>query len=159
MGTCLSPARVVSMETAVDGAGVKSRDRSMTLSYRLRRALTPFGRRRSFPRYRLAVDPDPSPGVNVVGYLRAELGIAEVARQIISGVEKAGIPYSTLTYGRTLSRQEHPHPLDRPDEITAPYDTNIICVNADQLSFFRGDVGSAFFRARYSIGVWFWEVA
>jgi glycosyltransferase involved in cell wall biosynthesis len=94
----------------------------------------------------------------VVGYLRAELGIAEVARQLIKGVEQAGIPRSTLTYGRTLSRQEHPHPVERPDDITVPYDTNIICVNADQLPHFRRDVGPELFRSRYSIGVWFWEV-
>jgi glycosyltransferase involved in cell wall biosynthesis len=131
----------------------------MSLSDRLDRALTPLVRRRSFPRYRLAVDPDPSPGVNVVGYLRAELGIAEVARQIISGVEQAGIPCSTFAYGRTLSRQEHVHPVDRPDDFTAPYDTNIICVNADQLRYLRRDVGPELFGRRYSIGVWFWEVA
>src|SRR6266540_2313098 len=132
----------------------------MTLSRRLRRLAMPFVHRRFFGRkYRLAVAPDPSPGVNVVGYLRAELGIAEVARQIISGIERADIPYSTLTYRRTLSRQEHSHPIDRPDDITAPYDTNIICVNADQLPYFRRDVGPTFFGERYSIGVWFWEVA
>ncbi len=62
-----------------------------------------------------------------------------------------------LTYHRTLSRQEHP--FSSPDCMTAPFDTNIICVNADQLPFFRSDVGSAFFHGRYSIGVWFWEVA
>jgi glycosyltransferase involved in cell wall biosynthesis len=95
--------------------------------------------------------------VNVVGYMRAELGIGEVARQIVSGIERAGVLCSTLTYGRTLSRQEHP--FSHVDCMTAPYDTNIICINADQLSFFRSDVGSAFFNERYSIGVWFWEVA
>jgi len=108
-------------------------------------------------KYQIAVDPNPSPGVNVVGYLRAELGIAEVARQIVRSVERAEIPCSTLTYQRTLSRQEHP--FSSPDCMTAPFDTNIICVNADQLPFFRSDVGSAFFYGRYSIGVWFWEVA
>src|SRR6266545_2993205 len=123
----------------------------------LRRSLALLLRPRVFGRkYQIAVDPNPSPGVNVVGYLRAELGIAEIARQIVRSVQRAGIPCSTLTYHRTLSRQEHP--FSSPDCMTAPFDTNIICVNADQLPFFRSDVGSAFFQGRYSIGVWFWEV-
>ncbi len=37
------------------------------------------------------------------------------------------------------------------------YDVNVVCVNADQLPVFAEDVGSDFFRDRYSIGVWFWE--
>jgi glycosyltransferase involved in cell wall biosynthesis len=124
----------------------------------LPRSFTPFVRTRlSRRKYQLAVEPNPSPGVNVVGYLRAELGIAEVARQIITGVERAGIPCATLTYRRTLSRQEHP--FSSLDCLTVPFDTNIICVNADQLPYLRADLGSAFFDSRYSIGVWFWEVA
>ena len=47
-------------------------------------------------------------GINVIGYLRAELGIADVARRLISGIEHGGIPYSTITYRNTVSRQEHP---------------------------------------------------
>jgi glycosyltransferase involved in cell wall biosynthesis/SAM-dependent methyltransferase len=35
----------------------------------------------------------------------------------------------------------------------------VVCVNADQTPTFRRDVGQEFFRDRYSIGVWFWEIA
>jgi glycosyltransferase involved in cell wall biosynthesis len=130
----------------------------MRVAHAFRRVLTPFAQPPAFRReYRITVEPNPAPGINIVGYFRAELGIAEVARQIVRGVEHAAIPYSTLTYERTLSRQEHP--FGAPDSETAPYDTNIICVNADQLRFFHRDIGEAFFRGRYSIGVWFWELA
>lgn len=99
----------------------------------------------------------PRPGVNVVGYFRAELGIAEVARKLVTAVERSGIPYRTLTYERTLSRQQHPFPEDAPNAV--PYDTNIICVNADQLPYFQADADKDFFAERYSIGVWFWEIS
>jgi glycosyltransferase involved in cell wall biosynthesis len=128
------------------------------VSQKLRRLVSPLMRPAAFGRaYQLAVDPNPTPGVNVVGYFRAELGIAEVARQIVRSVERAGIPFSTLTYERTLSRQEHP--FGSADAVTAPFDTNIICVNADQLPYFRSEAGPEFFDQRYSIGVWFWELA
>ena len=96
-------------------------------------------------------------GINVVGYLNAELGIGEAARMLLRGVETARIPHATLAYEKTLSRQKHEIiPLQaRPPR----YDTNLICVNADQVPSFTFDVGPSFFRDRYSIGVWFWELS
>jgi glycosyltransferase involved in cell wall biosynthesis/SAM-dependent methyltransferase len=100
---------------------------------------------------------EPTPGVNLVGYLNAELGIGEVARKLMSSLDRAGIEFSTITYGRTLNRQEHQVEERNPQQ--APFDMNVICVNADQLPLFREDVGPALFKQRYSVGVWFWEVS
>ena len=97
----------------------------------------------------------PLPGVNVAGYLRAELGVGEAARRLITGLEASGIPHSTITYRRTWSRQEHPFSRDAS---LAAYDTNIVCVNADEIANFRADAPSLFVQ-RYTIGVWFWEVS
>ncbi len=99
----------------------------------------------------------PTHGVNLVGYLSAELGIGEVARKILTGLEHTTIDYSTISYERTLSRQAHRFDERRTQQ--APFDTNVICVNADQLPIFREDVGPAFFTHRQTIGVWFWEVS
>jgi glycosyltransferase involved in cell wall biosynthesis/SAM-dependent methyltransferase len=105
----------------------------------------------------IEVSAEPAAGVNLVGYLNAELGIGEVARKLMSGLDRAGIEFSTITYDRTLSRQEHQ--VDERNSQQAPFDMNVICVNADQLPIFREDVGPAFFEQRYSVGVWFWEVS
>jgi glycosyltransferase involved in cell wall biosynthesis len=99
----------------------------------------------------------PLPGANVVGYLRAELGIAEVARQLTAACARAGIAYSAVPYSRTLSRQEHP--VELPARPRAPYDVNIVCINADQLPVFAADAGRDFFANRTTVGVWFWEVS
>jgi glycosyltransferase involved in cell wall biosynthesis/SAM-dependent methyltransferase len=97
------------------------------------------------------------PGVNVAGYLRAEIGVGEAARHLIAAIEQAGIPYTTVTYARTPSRQQHPF---RDGNGSAPrYDTNVICVNADQLPTFAYDMGPEFFDGRYSVGLWWWEIA
>jgi glycosyltransferase involved in cell wall biosynthesis len=98
----------------------------------------------------------PASGINVVGYLRAELGIGELARKLIMAIDHGGIPFSTITYQKTVSRQEFP--LQERNAQSAPYDTNLVCVNADQLPEFAQAAGSAFFSNRYTIGVWFWEV-
>jgi glycosyltransferase involved in cell wall biosynthesis/SAM-dependent methyltransferase len=109
------------------------------------------------PRLSVDIAAEPASGVNLVGYLGAELGIGEVARRIGLGLESAGIAFSTIEYERTHSRRQHHYAARRPGE--APFDTNVICINADQLPVFREDVGEDFFADRYSVGVWFWEVA
>ncbi len=109
-------------------------------------------------RERLALDiaQDPTPGINAVGYLRAELGVGELARRLIAGIEKASVPFSTITYGNTLSRQEFP--FNERHGQCVPYDTNLVCINADQMPGFASAAGAAFFSDRYTIGVWSWEL-
>jgi glycosyltransferase involved in cell wall biosynthesis/SAM-dependent methyltransferase len=94
-------------------------------------------------------------GVNLAGYFRAEVGTGEAARLLLAGVKEAGIPFSIVSYARTPSRQEHPFEAESAER---QYGVNIICVNADQLPTFTYDVGPSFFRGRYSVGVWWWEV-
>lgn len=107
-------------------------------------------------RLRLEIAHDPAPGINAAGYLSAELGIGEVARKLVAGIERAGIPFSTITLGDTVSRQQSRFEERAPQ--SAPYDTNLVCINADSLPTFARTVGPNFFLGRYTIGVWFWEL-
>jgi glycosyltransferase involved in cell wall biosynthesis len=95
------------------------------------------------------------PGVNLAGFLEAESGLGEVARRLAAALQRADIPFSAISYLRTPSRGRHPP--EPPLAGDVPYDTNLICLNADSLAQFAADVGIAFFANRYSIGVWFWE--
>ncbi len=95
-------------------------------------------------------------GVNVAGYLQAELGIGEAARLLVSALEAAGIDHATIDYGRTLSRQQHAF-APRGDG-RAPFDVNVVCVNADATPRFARDVGPTFFAGRHTAGYWFWEL-
>jgi glycosyltransferase involved in cell wall biosynthesis len=98
-----------------------------------------------------------SKGVNVIGYLQGELGLGEAGRKLVAAAERADIPTSTVTYTRIGNRQEHLFEERGAGE--APYDTNIICVNADQLLPLHRDLGPRILAGRYAIGVWFWEIA
>jgi glycosyltransferase involved in cell wall biosynthesis len=108
-------------------------------------------------RFSIEVTARPLPGINVVGYFAAELGVGEAARRLTLAIERAAIPHCTMVYRRTLSRQQHA--FDGVDPNRAPYDMNLVCVNADQLPALRQDVGEAFFADRYTIGLWFWELS
>jgi glycosyltransferase involved in cell wall biosynthesis len=96
-------------------------------------------------------------GVNIIGYLEAELGLGEIARKLVTAAEAADIPTATVTCRSTVSRQGHP--FESRGGNRARYRTNIICVNADKLPDVASKLGPAELAGRYTAGVWFWEVA
>ncbi len=96
-------------------------------------------------------------GVNVAGYLRSELGIGEVARQIVRGLDAAGIPALPVGLFAPNSRQGHGYVAG--GHADNPYPVNIVCVNADGLPAFAEEAGERFFAERYTIGVWWWETS
>lgn len=95
------------------------------------------------------------PGLNLAGLFRSENGLGEAARLLVATVRESGMPFTTMTFMRSPSRQGHPFQDHGPG---APvYDINIVAVNADHTVLFAADMGPEFFRDRYTIGTWFWE--
>jgi glycosyltransferase involved in cell wall biosynthesis len=100
---------------------------------------------------------EPTPGVNVVGFLHGELGLGEIARKLVRALHDTDVPVAAIPYDGTPSRQEHDLGFETTSR--APYDTNIVCLNANELSDFVAQAGVGFFSRRYSVGVWFWETS
>lgn len=96
-------------------------------------------------------------GVNVAGYLRSELGIGEVARQLIGGLDAAGVPALPVGLVAQESRQGHAYAVNGLDQ--NPFAVNLVCVNADGVPGFVQQAGARFFEDRYTIGVWWWETS
>jgi glycosyltransferase involved in cell wall biosynthesis len=99
----------------------------------------------------------PPHGLNVAGYLHAELGIGEAARLLTRAIEAAGCAYTTAALPAPHSRQQHPFEASEPAAGT-PFDINLLCVNADTTSAFARHADPSFFVDRHTIGYWFWEV-
>jgi glycosyltransferase involved in cell wall biosynthesis len=96
-------------------------------------------------------------GVNLVGYLRSEMGVGESSRYAALAIGKAGIPvrlrsidsrgpYRT-TDGRAGAESE-----------TFPHSFNLFYVNADQAQIVMERLGRDFTRDKYNIGFWTWEL-
>jgi glycosyltransferase involved in cell wall biosynthesis len=100
--------------------------------------------------------PGPPTGVNVVGYLRSELGVGEAARQMIAALETQGIPTTTVGVTAEHSRQGHEYETAKTEP---SFPVNLVCVNADALPAFAVRAGFRFFAGRYSVGLWWWEVS
>lgn len=100
----------------------------------------------------------PAWGVNVIGYFRSELGVGEAARQVIGALDAVEVPTLPIhSEMRALSRQDHGFSQLGLEDAAFP--VNLICVNADMLPEFARRAGEDFFKGRYSIGLWFWEVS
>jgi GT2 family glycosyltransferase len=110
------------------------------------------------PPHDQTVDPDPSAGVNLVGYVRAEMGVGEAARGHAQALTDAGIPFVIIDHA-------HGNPARMGDEswlhkvVRDPvYDVNIVYVNAESLGHAMSLLPPGLRGGRYTIGAWAWEL-
>jgi glycosyltransferase involved in cell wall biosynthesis len=96
-----------------------------------------------------------SPGFNIVGFFRNELGIGEAARLFAAVAEAAGYDHAAIAFVSSRHPQRGPFPgEDNP----AIHDVNVVYINPDVLSRFVEQIGPGFFHGRYTVGAWAWEV-
>ncbi|HSY52324.1 MAG TPA: glycosyltransferase [Thermoanaerobaculia bacterium] len=95
-------------------------------------------------------------GVNVYGYAFAESGTGQIVRAVVAALAAEGIPYAVVPFTRTISRQQREF---RDLGTAAPtFDTNLICVNADQVPLFFESMRGQLLPGARNIGLWAWEV-
>ncbi|MDQ2583124.1 FkbM family methyltransferase [Saccharothrix yanglingensis] len=94
-------------------------------------------------------------GVNVVGYLTAELGVGEMARLVHDAISASGVPVASVVEDRLVSNRTG---LAEPGTVGEPrFPVSLLCVNADQTRVVldhQPHVG----HHRYRIGLWAWEL-
>jgi glycosyltransferase involved in cell wall biosynthesis len=102
----------------------------------------------------LARSNDLLPGVNVIGFLTAQVGLGTSARALLDALDQARIPRSAVSL---------PHPFAPDNErrpgkdFEAPYDVNVVCGTPDLPLAVAKDSGNEIFQDRYNIGLFFWE--
>ena len=102
------------------------------------------------------------PGVNVIGYLRAESGLGEAARQIVGAAEALGVPLATHTLSLTdlRARPEHDFADRQPvPGLINPYDMSILCMNGPEVHRLASAMGPGFLSGRCAVGAWVWGFA
>jgi len=96
-------------------------------------------------------------GVNVAGFLRAELGIGEAARNALAALDAARIPAIPVEGGWQPSSRQGAE-ITVVGAAEAPYAVNLVCVNPDVLEPWAAAIDPSFFAGRHTIGFWWWEV-
>jgi glycosyltransferase involved in cell wall biosynthesis len=94
--------------------------------------------------------------VRVAGYLAAESGVGEAGRLAVQALTAARVSAGVHSYARCPSRLQAS--LAVPASPAADADVNLVCVNADMLPSFAREMGPNYFRGRYTVGQWFWEL-
>jgi hypothetical protein len=118
----------------------------------LRARAVSAARRREIPR---AVRDLPL-GVNVAGYLSTESGMGEAARASIRSLEAAAVPLVLTNVGSRLRTQDVSYGGFTDDN---PHPFNLVHLNGDNMAGFASARGRGYFRDRYTIGYWFWELS
>ncbi len=98
------------------------------------------------------------PGINVVGYLRSELGVGESARMVVLAADAGGLPVSLVDFTEGCSSTSGDERFVHRFGSSNPHPVNVICVNADQLPLAFSTLGPAFFENRINVGFWMWEL-
>jgi len=93
-------------------------------------------------------------GVDVLGYLDAEMGVGEAGRLLIEGLRSADVDVVPLNCDLHISRRSHEFKC----ETDARHEKLILCVNADQVRHVTVSLGTSFLDRRHVIGQWFWEL-
>jgi glycosyltransferase involved in cell wall biosynthesis len=95
-------------------------------------------------------------GVNVAGYLNTESGMGEAARLSVRSLDAAGVP---MALNNVPSRLRMDDTSCSGFSETNPHPFNLVHLNADNMESFARARGPEYFRDRYTIGYWFWELA
>lgn len=99
----------------------------------------------------------PVDGVNVVGYLRNESGLGAAARGYVRALRSLGVPVALRDVSELSVNRSGDGSLSGGDG-ECRYGVNLVVVNADQAFRVADYLGEDFFRDRYNIGAWFWEL-
>ena len=108
------------------------------------------------PREALSV-PTPS-GVNIVGYIHGQFGLAEAARCYARALIQHGVQVAMLDVDLGLPHASDEHAFDAYLDDTAPHPVSIIFINPDFLDQALAAIGKARLQGKHLIACWFWEL-
>ena len=100
----------------------------------------------------------PAPGVTLIAYIRAEMGLGEAARSDARAMEAAAIDFDILNFeygnpGRMADLSwQHKECVDAPGEVI------LMHINPDFLLLAKQGLPKEFFNKRYLIAYWAWEL-
>ena len=94
-------------------------------------------------------------GVNIAGYITSESGTGEAVRSNIRAIEQTDIPFALINLDTQYRQQDRSYVSFTENN---GYNINYVHVNADQVSAFVTQRGEAYFKNRYNIGFWVWEL-
>lgn len=99
------------------------------------------------------------PGVNLVGYAHAEIGMGEHVRMTAAALSETAVAFGVLNFDVGVPSRQSAI-LEHGELVVGnKFAANLFHINADQMLTAYCRLGQDFFSARYNIGYWAWELA
>jgi len=99
-----------------------------------------------------------SPGVNLIGYTRAEMGVGEGARGDAKALESIHEPFGIICFQSGNPSRMSDLSWQHKETDTAPYDVTLVHINPDQAYRAISELPASHFDGHYRIGYWAWEL-
>jgi hypothetical protein len=96
-------------------------------------------------------------GINVGGYLRTESGVGAAVRGYVRALRSLGIPLALKDVSALSGNRAEDRTLTSFDT-DLPYGVNLVGGDIDLHFAVMTQLGEEFFKDRYNIGVWAWEL-
>lgn len=97
-------------------------------------------------------------GVNLVGYIRADMGLGVAARGLAAAFEASGVPFNVINMEHGNSSPQTDHSWSHREARDSQYDVTVVCVNPDNSFYLRTQVPTEILGDRYVIANWYWEL-
>lgn len=97
-------------------------------------------------------------GVNLVAYIRAEMGLGVAARGMASALAATHIPFNVINLESGNYSRHTDYSWAHKEVPRSNYDITIVCVNPDNSFNLRTQVPVSILGDRYVVGYWFWEL-
>ena len=105
-----------------------------------------------------AVVRDLPQGVNLVAYIRADMGLGAAARGMAAAFEAANIPFNVINLEHGNEASHTDHSWSHKEVQHSRYDVSVVCVNPDNSFYLRTQVSPEILGDRYVVANWFWEL-
>ncbi len=98
------------------------------------------------------------PGVNIIGYVRAEMGIGEVSRITAKALNCTDIPFGLFEHNFGNNARTEDFSWAGKETKILKYNTNVFAMNADGLLTSNIYLAKHISSGQYNIGYWAWEL-
>ena len=105
-----------------------------------------------------SIDTPPLKGVNLIGYIRAEMGLGEGARSDARALAAAEIEFGIINFERENPARMGDLSWQHKECSNAPFSVTLWHINADYLHLARATIPAFLVEKSYHIAYWAWEL-
>ena len=98
-------------------------------------------------------------GINLFSYIKGEFSIGEVGRIIARGINTTDTPFSIYDISEGNLHRFGDNSWNHKVTDNPSYNVNIFAFNADSVTYFRNKLGASYWKDKYNIGYWNWELS